>query len=198
MISDMPLGMAPLPRHFPRRNRLISGLSRGVVVIEAAERSGSRITVHYFEQGREVFAVPGSPLDPRAKGANRLIRNGAVLTESAEDVLNTLSRVRKQGFRERRATRRAGGSDQCGIEPRPIWSGRRFRKSLAARRSKWMSWCGKPAPRPRPWPRRCWNWTSQARSSGIRGTAFARDKSLPGRENLILFLGVVAVARQRS
>ncbi len=101
VISEMPIGMAPLPRHFPRRNRLISGLSRGVVVIEAAERSGSLITAHYaIEQGREVFAVPGSPLDPRAKGANRLIRDGALLTESAEDVLNALSPLLKQGFRE--------------------------------------------------------------------------------------------------
>ena len=69
IVSEMPLGMAPLSRHFPRRNRLISGLARGVVVIEAAERSGSLITANYaLEQGREVFAVPGSPLDPRAKG----------------------------------------------------------------------------------------------------------------------------------
>ncbi len=82
LISEMPLGMAPMARHFPRRNRLISGLSRGVVVVEAAIRSGSLITAHdALEQGREVFAVPGSPLDPRAKGANRLIREGAILTE---------------------------------------------------------------------------------------------------------------------
>ena len=91
IVSEMPLGMAPLSRHFPRRNRLISGMARGVVVIEAAERSGSLITANYaLEQGREVFAVPGSPLDPRAKGANRLIREGAALTESAEDVLAAL------------------------------------------------------------------------------------------------------------
>lgn len=101
IVSEMPLGMAPLPRHFPRRNRIISGLARGVVVIEAAERSGSLITAHYAaEQGREVFAVPGSPLDPRAKGANRLIRDGAVLTKSADDVLNAISPMLKQGFRE--------------------------------------------------------------------------------------------------
>jgi DNA processing protein len=101
ILSEMPIGMAPLPRHFPRRNRLISGSARGVVVIEAAERSGSLITAHYaVEQGREVFAVPGSPLDPRARGANRLIRDGAVLTESADDVLNAISPMLKQGFRE--------------------------------------------------------------------------------------------------
>jgi DNA processing protein len=97
----MPLGMAPLSRHFPRRNRLISGMARGVVVIEAADRSGSLITANYaLEQGREIFAVPGSPLDPRAKGANRLIRDGATLTEGAEDVLAVLRPILGHAFRE--------------------------------------------------------------------------------------------------
>ena len=101
LVSEMPLGMAPLSRHFPRRNRLISGLSRGVVVIEAAERSGSLITANYaLEQGREVFAVPGSPLDPRAKGANRLIRDGATLTEGADDVLAVLRPMMGHAFDE--------------------------------------------------------------------------------------------------
>jgi DNA processing protein len=101
IMSEMPLGMAPQARHFPRRNRLISGLSRGVVVIEAAEKSGSLITANYaLEQGREVFAVPGSPLDPRAKGANRLIRDGALLTESADDVLNVLRPMLGHAFSE--------------------------------------------------------------------------------------------------
>lgn len=101
LISEMPLGMAPLARHFPRRNRLISGLARGVVVIEAAERSGSLITANYaLEQGREVFAVPGSPLDPRAKGANRLIREGATLTEGADDVLGVLRPILGHAFHE--------------------------------------------------------------------------------------------------
>ena len=83
--------MAPQARHFPRRNRLISGLSSGVVVVEANLRSGSLITARMAaEQGREVFAVPGSPLDPRARGCNDLLRQGAVLTESVADVLAVL------------------------------------------------------------------------------------------------------------
>ncbi len=101
VISEMRLGEAPQARHFPRRNRLISGLARGLVVVEAAERSGSLITANYaLEQGREIFAVPGSPLDPRAKGANKLIREGALLTESAEDVLAVLRPILGGGFAE--------------------------------------------------------------------------------------------------
>ena len=101
IISEMRLGEAPQARHFPRRNRLISGLARGLVVVEAAERSGSLITANYaLEQGREIFAVPGSPLDPRARGPNRLIREGATLTESAEDVLAVLRPIMGSGFRE--------------------------------------------------------------------------------------------------
>ena len=99
IISEMRLGEAPQARHFPRRNRIISGLARGVVVVEAAERSGSLITAQYaLDQGREIFAVPGSPLDPRAKGTNRLIREGAALIESAEDVLAVLRPILGGGF----------------------------------------------------------------------------------------------------
>ncbi len=91
IISEMPLGTRPQARHFPRRNRIISGLSRAGVVVEAAERSGSLITAGYaLEQGREVFTVPGSPLDPRAKGSNRLLKEGATLTTCADDVINGL------------------------------------------------------------------------------------------------------------
>jgi DNA processing protein len=91
VISETPLGTAPLARHFPRRNRIIAGLSLGVVVVEAALRSGSLITARLAQEaGRELFAVPGSPLDPRSRGANDLIRQGAHLTETAQDVLDNL------------------------------------------------------------------------------------------------------------
>lgn len=91
VVSEMPMGTRPQARHFPRRNRLISGLSQGVLVIEAALKSGSLITARFAaEQGRDVFAIPGSPLDPRARGGNHLIRDGAILVESAEDILNEL------------------------------------------------------------------------------------------------------------
>lgn len=94
VVSECAPGTAPTARHFPRRNRLIAGLSRGVVVVEAAPRSGSLITARLAgEQGREVFAVPGSPLDPRAQGSNRLIRNGAVLVQSVDDIMQELERV---------------------------------------------------------------------------------------------------------
>src|SRR6476661_8454583 len=91
LISEMPLGWEPRARDFPRRNRLISGLAVGIVVVEAARRSGSLITARFaLEQGREVFAVPGSPLDPRSRGCNDLLLNGATLTETAADILAQL------------------------------------------------------------------------------------------------------------
>lgn len=87
----MPLGEEPRARHFPQRNRLVSGLSLGVVVIEAALHSGSLITARLAaEQGRQVFAVPGSPLDGRCRGSNNLLRDGAILCEGPDDVVPVL------------------------------------------------------------------------------------------------------------
>jgi DNA processing protein len=94
IVAESPLGTQPQASHFPRRNRIISGLASGTVIVEAALRSGSLITARLAaEQGRDVFAVPGSPLDPRCRGTNDLIRQGAILTESAEDVIDCLARM---------------------------------------------------------------------------------------------------------
>lgn len=88
VLAEAPLGTAPHARHFPRRNRIVAGLSLGVVLVEAAVRSGSLITARLgLEAGREIFAVPGSPLDERCRGCNDLIRQGAHLTEGPDDVL---------------------------------------------------------------------------------------------------------------
>ncbi|OGN58369.1 MAG: DNA protecting protein DprA, partial [Caulobacterales bacterium RIFOXYA1_FULL_67_7] len=98
VVSESPVGARAQARDFPRRNRIISGLSRGVVVVEAEIKSGSLITARLAaEQGRDVFAVPGSPLDPRAKGPNELLRQGAILCEGIEDIeraFNTLRTLR--------------------------------------------------------------------------------------------------------
>jgi DNA processing protein len=94
VLSEMPLGWEPRARDFPRRNRLISGVALGVVVIEAARRSGSLITSRMaLEQGREVFAVPGSPLDPRCEGSNGLLKQGAILVTEAADVTAVLQPI---------------------------------------------------------------------------------------------------------
>ncbi len=91
-LSEQPMGLAPLARHFPLRNRIISGLARAVVVVEAAARSGSLITARTaLDQGRDVLAVPGHPFDGRASGCNMLIRDGATLVRGVEDVLATLA-----------------------------------------------------------------------------------------------------------
>jgi DNA processing protein len=98
-ISEMPPGHAPRARDFPRRNRLISGSSIGVVVVEAALRSGSLITARIAaEQGREVFAVPGSPLDPRAAGTNDLIKQGATLITDASDIIQAVEPIMERGI----------------------------------------------------------------------------------------------------
>ncbi|WP_029416387.1 DNA-processing protein DprA [Brevundimonas bacteroides] len=95
VVSESPMGARAQARDFPRRNRIISGLSRGVIVVEAEIRSGSLITARLAnEQGREVFAVPGSPLDPRSKGPNELLRQGAHICEGIDDVIRGLETLR--------------------------------------------------------------------------------------------------------
>jgi DNA processing protein len=102
-VSEMPPGTQPQASHFPRRNRIISGLALGVVVVEANLKSGSLITARLAaDQGREVFAVPGSPLDPRAQGPNDLLRHGATLTETADDVMAVLNDLMRRPLSEGR------------------------------------------------------------------------------------------------
>ncbi|HET7804241.1 MAG TPA: DNA-processing protein DprA [Pseudolabrys sp.] len=98
-ISEMPLAWEPRAHDFPRRNRLISGLSIGVIVVEAAQRSGSLITARLAgEQGREVFAVPGSPLDPRCEGTNGLLKQGAIPVTEVSDVITVIEPILGRGF----------------------------------------------------------------------------------------------------
>ncbi len=91
IVAESPFGVEPLARHFPKRNRIISGLSSGVVVVEATLKSGSLITARIAaEQGRDVYAVPGHPFDPRAAGPNKLIQDGATLVQTADDILDNI------------------------------------------------------------------------------------------------------------
>ncbi|WP_349644776.1 MULTISPECIES: DNA-processing protein DprA [unclassified Bradyrhizobium] len=113
-VSEMALGHTARAHDFPRRNRLISGLSLGVVVVEAAERSGSLITARFAaEQGREVFAVPGSPLDPRCAGTNGLIKQGVALITSAADVIDVVQPILGQW----QPAMREPDADPPGIDP---------------------------------------------------------------------------------
>ncbi len=101
LIAEQPPGTEPLARHFPSRNRIIAGLSHGTVVIEAAPKSGSLITARRAgDYGREVMAVPGSPLDPRAQGCNLLIREGATLIQTVDDVLEAIGSIDARMVRE--------------------------------------------------------------------------------------------------
>ena len=114
VVSEMPIEWEPRGRDFPRRNRIVSGLALGVVVVEAARGSGSLITARFaLDQNRQVFAVPGSPLDPRAEGTNDLLKQGASICTSAEDVLTALEPIRSSDLA---AMREAGG--ELG---EPLW-----------------------------------------------------------------------------
>jgi DNA processing protein len=114
LVSEQPPGLEPRARHFPSRNRIIAGLTSGTVVVEAAPKSGSLITArHAAEFGRDVMAVPGSPLDPRAQGCNQLIRDGAVLVQSAEDVLESIGPFQVRPLAEE-------GDAYCGEPPSDV------------------------------------------------------------------------------
>ena len=121
VVTEAPFGTVPQARHFPRRNRLIAGLALGTVVIEAAAQSGSLITARLaVENGREVFAVPGSPLDPRSRGANNLLRQGAVLTEGIADILrelpNAIAAGQPAGFAEAASGWGGGPEDWVALD----------------------------------------------------------------------------------
>lgn len=119
VVSENAPGRTAVARDFPRRNRIIAGLSRAVVVVEAELRSGSLITARLAaEQGREVLAVPGSPLDPRARGTNDLIRQGAALCEGAEDVLRALTGLRNLAEPDRAPWRDAPAEPCDGLRER--------------------------------------------------------------------------------
>ncbi|TPE60612.1 DNA-protecting protein DprA [Sandaracinobacter neustonicus] len=123
IISELPPGTEPQARHFPRRNRLIAGVARGLIVIEAAAGSGSLITARLAaEAGREVMAVPGHPKDPRSAGGNNLIRQGAVLVETAADVLAALSpfALMDQPAREPVRPRRAAAVRAAAVAESPV------------------------------------------------------------------------------
>jgi DNA processing protein len=115
LVSENPPGFAPRAQDFPRRNRIVSGLALGVLIVEAARRSGTLVTARMAgEQGREVFAIPGHPLDPRAEGTNRLLKSGATLVTEPDDVLQALAPLLREPLRP------AAGTDPSAAKQQPL------------------------------------------------------------------------------
>ena len=147
VMTEMPMGWEPRGRDFPRRNRIVSGIALATIVVEAARKSGSLITARFAnEQGREVFAVPGSPLDPRAEGANDLLRQGATICTRASDVIDALAPLIEKGlvrqprlFEEEESLTPAAEHlgdelDLFGTQPAPLTTaGRELDEPLPAR-----------------------------------------------------------------
>jgi len=168
-ISEMPLGHEPRARDFPRRNRLISGAALGVVVVEAAQRSGSLITARMAaEQGREVFAVPGSPLDPRAAGTNDLLKQGATLVTEAADVIQAVAPIMERPvmLRLREDDEPLEGDPNAGDRAQIIG----LLGPTPRSRSTTSSGC--PARRPRSFAPSCSSWSSPAGSNATAAGSY--------------------------
>ena len=165
LLSERSPGFAPRGKDFPRRNRLISGISLGVVVVEAAERSGSLITARFAgEQGREVFAVPGSPLDPRCEGTNGLLKQGAALVTETADIISVLQPIMGQppelSLREPQESVPSPSDPSAGDRSRIV-------SLLGPTPVASTISCACPAARRRPFAWFCSNLNSPAASSGV-------------------------------
>ena len=186
-VTEMPLGWEPRGRDFPRRNRLISGLSVGVVIVEAARRSGSLITARMAnEQGREVFAVPGSPLDPRAEGTNGLLKQGATLVTEAADVLAVIRPILGQRI-EQPVEEPDGGPPRLDRARDPM-SAPASSACSGPRPSASTIWCGCRNPRRRSCAPCCWNSKSPA---GWSGTAAGSSRWCKLRRMILRALAIV-------
>ena len=197
-LTEMPIGWEPRARDFPRRNRLISGLSLGVVIVEAAKRSGSLITSRLaLEQGREVFAVPGSPLDPRAEGTNGLIKQGATVVTQVDDILSVLRPIMGLDL-DAEAQEPEPPAARARTPNRFPTSARASSRCSARARCCSTTWCGCRTVR-RPWCARCcWNWNLPGGWNGTAAGSCRCYKGMtPARDfncamTLVRFLSVVA------
>jgi predicted Rossmann fold nucleotide-binding protein DprA/Smf involved in DNA uptake len=157
ILAEQRPGVEPQTRHFPRRNRVISGLAAGTLVVEGAPKSGSLITAQIAaEAGREVMAIPGSPLDPRTQGCNLLIREGATLVQAVADVVEALSafgQVHNSGCASRRPNRRPSTTNRHRMPA--MANARRWRRCYPPPRSPSTNWFACRACRRRWWQRCC-------------------------------------------
>jgi DNA processing protein len=133
LITEMPFGFVPRAKDFPRRNRIISGIALGVLIVEAARRSGTLVTARFAaEQGRDVFAVPGHPLDPRAEGTNKLLKSGATLVTEPDDLLSALAPLTHAPTHQLRDGDAAPLAPMASVAPPPLLSERDRDRVMAA------------------------------------------------------------------